>query len=87
MEHEVVPQVPPGYALVPVKGAGHGTDRRDWTYAVPPFDPNDDVERYWSLVLRWPRRAALAFLYATQSWRHAAVLLAVSAVLYLIVTH
>lgn len=87
MEHDVTPQVQPGYALVPVKGAGNGTDRRDWTYAVPVYDPNSDVERYWSLVMRWPRRGAIGFLYLTQTWRHASVLLAVLAVLYLVLTH
>lgn len=68
--------IPVGWTLVPDQAAK--PPAREWTYAIPVFDPGNDLERAWSRVMRWPRRAALAFLYLTQSWRHAAAALAVA---------
>jgi len=71
--------VPDGFALVPLDRTadiGRATVP-EWLLAVPPFDPQSGMEHWWSLLMRWPRRTALAFLYCSLSWRRSAVVMAV----------
>ncbi|MEV4286444.1 hypothetical protein AB0K40_13160 [Nonomuraea bangladeshensis] len=51
----------------------------EWLEAVPEYGPTngvkDRIDRAWSLVIRWPRYAALFFLFMTYSfWRSAFML-------------
>lgn len=53
--------------------------RPEWLEAVPEYGPTDGIkdtiDRAWSYVIRWPRYAALFFLFMTYSfWRSAFVL-------------
>lgn len=46
----------------------------EWMEAVPEYGPTDGVidtiARHWSRVIRWPRYAALGFLWITYTpWR------------------
>lgn len=45
-----------------------------WMEADPPYGPTDGVidtiARYWSYVIRWPRKLAIGFLWITYTpWR------------------
>lgn len=47
-----------------------------WMEPEPPYGPTDGtidtIARYWSYVIRWPRRVAIAFLWITYTpWRFA----------------
>jgi hypothetical protein len=66
-----VPNNPYEYA----DGYKHGPE---WLEAVPGYGPTnglkDRIDRTWSFVIRWPRYAALFFLFMTYSfWRTAFV--------------
>lgn len=78
--------VPDGYALVPL-GGGQARLRPadDWTVSVPPYDRQSPVERWWSLIMRWPRRGARAFLYGTYSWQRSAVFVGAGMVLVMVI--
>jgi hypothetical protein len=78
--------VPEGYALVPL-GGGQAQRRPadDWTVSVPPYDPQSQIERWWSLIMRWPRRGCRSFLYGTYSWKRSAVALGVAMVLFMVI--
>lgn len=70
--------VPEGYALVPVQPVhGKMPVGQDWYSPVPAFDPQSDLERWWSLIMRWPRRLAVGFLYLTWSWQRSATAAAI----------
>ena len=77
--------VPDGFALVPDPQRGAFQNQvPEWLTSVPPFDPESAVERWWSLLMRWPRRTALAFLYWSFSWRRSAVVAVVCTALGLV---
>ena len=78
--------VPDGFALVPAPQTGaYQNQVPEWLTSVPPFDPESAVERWWSLLMRWPRRLAVAFLYLSLTWRRSAVVAVVIAALVAIV--
>jgi hypothetical protein len=78
--------VPDGFILVPAPQTGaYQSQMPEWIASVPPFDPESAVERWWSLIMRWPRRLAVAFLYCSLTWRRSAVLAVVIAALISIV--
>ena len=84
--HDLPVHVPDGYALVPLGGGqAHVRPADDWAVAVPPYDPQSQIERWWSLIMRWPRRGARAFLYGTLTWKRSAVVVAVGAVLFMVI--
>lgn len=85
MNKEQLPvPVPDGYALVPVQPSKIRADQ-DWYSPVPVFDPQSELERWWSLVMRWPRRMAVGFLYLTWSWQRSATAAAVVGVVIFLV--
>jgi len=50
------------------------TGMPEWMEAEPPYGPTDGVidtiSRYWSLIIRWPRKLAIGFLWITYTpWR------------------
>lgn len=84
--HDLPVHVPDGYALVPLGGGqAHVRPADDWTVSVPPYDPQSPVERWWSLIMRWPRRGARSFLYGTYSWKRAAVFVGAGTVLIMVI--
>lgn len=55
---------------------GNGGDIPAWMEAEPPYGPTDGfvdtTSRIWSLIIRWPRRVAIGFLWITYTpWRFA----------------
>jgi hypothetical protein len=84
--HDLPVHVPDGYALVPLGGGqAHVRPADDWAVAVPPYDPQSQIERWWSLIMRWPRRGARAFLYGTLTWKRSAVAVGVFLVLIMVI--
>jgi hypothetical protein len=49
------------------------SDRPEWLEARPPFNPESDLERYWSNVMYPIRCAALAFMWLTYAWYRFAI--------------
>lgn len=75
---ETAVAVPEGYTLVPDPQYGAMAYRDpEWIVAVPPFDPQSALDRWWSLIMRWPRRGLRTALYITLTWRRFAVVVAV----------
>lgn len=55
-------------------GAGYSGGMPDWMEPDPPYGPTDGfvdtIARLWSLIIRWPRRLAIGFLWLTYNpWR------------------
>lgn len=87
MDQDLAPvPVPPGYALVPVS-TGQRTERRDWTYVVPVYDPGSTAERYWSATMKWFRAPAVAWLYLTWTWRRFATASGIAVLLVLVIAY
>jgi len=74
-------QVPEGWTLVQV-GPTRKTADLDWYHPVPEFDPQSDVERIWSGVMKWPRYIAVGFLYLTWTWKRSAIAAVVCGAMY-----
>lgn len=84
--HDLPVHVPDGYALVPLGGGqAHVRPADDYTISVPPYDPQSQMERWWSLIMRWPRRAAKIFLYVSLTWKRSAVAAGVALAVYLVI--
>jgi len=70
---EATADLQPMFGPAPYTGnASYSGDLPDYLEPVPMYGPTDSwkdfIDRWWSLIIRWPRYLALGFLWVTATF-------------------